>query len=113
MSQLRGLGSSTEVPIFIIGYPRSGSTLLERILDAHPSIAGLSEDSVMNGRMNTIRTRLGEAISSGQMVNLHKAILEEANLVSTSASSLICFMSGNPVTSSKMALHFLLSYLLG
>jgi len=78
---LGSLGSSTKVPIFIIGYPRSGSTLLERILDAHPSIAGLSEDSVMNGRLNTIRMRLAEAISSNDMSTLMAAIFEEADLV--------------------------------
>ena len=31
----------------VIGFPRSGTTLLERILDSHPSIAGLGEHSVM------------------------------------------------------------------
>jgi tetratricopeptide (TPR) repeat protein len=31
-----GMGSQTSVPIFIVGFVRSGSTLLERILDAHP-----------------------------------------------------------------------------
>ena len=30
-----------------MGFPRSGTTLLERILDAHPDIFGLGERSVM------------------------------------------------------------------
>jgi len=35
------LGS--QVPIFVVGMPRSGSTLVETILDAHPDVAGAGE----------------------------------------------------------------------
>jgi tetratricopeptide (TPR) repeat protein len=35
------LGS--RVPIFVVGMPRSGSTLVETILDAHPDVAGAGE----------------------------------------------------------------------
>ena len=34
---------SDERPVFIAGMPRSGTTLTERILDAHPSVAGIGE----------------------------------------------------------------------
>ena len=36
------VGSTSSTPVFIVGFPRSGSTLLERILDAHPQVAGKS-----------------------------------------------------------------------
>jgi tetratricopeptide (TPR) repeat protein len=31
------------IPIFLLGFPRSGTTLLEQILDAHPSLSTISE----------------------------------------------------------------------
>jgi tetratricopeptide (TPR) repeat protein len=38
-----GLGSSSEVPIFVVGLARSGTTLTEKILAAHPDGAGVGE----------------------------------------------------------------------
>lgn len=41
--QRRGWGSPEPDPIFIVGMPRSGSTLLEQILSSHPMIEGTEE----------------------------------------------------------------------
>ena len=60
-----GIGSQTRTPIFIIGFVRSGSTLLERILDAHPLIVGTGEDSVFNGRLDMIRNEIVTASMTG------------------------------------------------
>jgi len=51
-------GSDTIVPIFIIGFVRSGSTLLERVLDSHPLIVGTGENSVFNGRLPELRNEI-------------------------------------------------------
>lgn len=37
-------GSPSETPVFIAGFPRSGTTLIEQILHAHPDAAGIGED---------------------------------------------------------------------
>ena len=42
-----GLGLSTEAPIFIVGMPRSGSTLIEQILASHPQVASLGETAAL------------------------------------------------------------------
>jgi tetratricopeptide (TPR) repeat protein len=55
------IGSPTKTPIFIIGFVRSGSTLLERVLDAHPAIVGTGENSVFNGRLDDIRNKIVQA----------------------------------------------------
>jgi hypothetical protein len=39
----QGSGIPSRAPIFIVGMPRSGSTLLEQILSAHPNVHGLGE----------------------------------------------------------------------
>ncbi len=53
-----GAGDPSSRPIFIIGMPRSGSTLIEQILASHPAISGAGEvsafvdalDDVLNSR---------------------------------------------------------------
>jgi len=39
----RGLGSASGRPVFVVGMPRSGTTLAERVLASHPMIYGAGE----------------------------------------------------------------------
>lgn len=39
----RDMGSSSDVPVFVIGMPRSGTTLVEQIIARHPEAAGAGE----------------------------------------------------------------------
>jgi FkbM family methyltransferase len=41
--RVRGSGVDSEVPVFIVGMPRSGTTLVEQILAAHPQVHGAGE----------------------------------------------------------------------
>jgi len=43
LAKHQGGGNASSAPIFIVGMPRSGSTLLEQILSAHPEVHGLGE----------------------------------------------------------------------
>jgi tetratricopeptide (TPR) repeat protein len=43
MSALLGCGERSEVPVFILGMPRSGTTLVEQILASHPQVFGAGE----------------------------------------------------------------------
>jgi tetratricopeptide (TPR) repeat protein len=47
MEELRGCGDASERPIFIVGMPRSGSTLVEQLLAAHPAVSAAGEIGVL------------------------------------------------------------------
>jgi len=58
LDRFQAQGDPSPVPIFVLGMPRSGSTLIEQILASHPQIHGAGElvdfeaaaTSVLNGR---------------------------------------------------------------
>lgn len=43
IARLSGAGDPSEVPIFVLGMPRSGTTLIEQILASHPDVYGAGE----------------------------------------------------------------------
>src|SRR5262249_24312554 len=43
IEQKRSLGHASNVPIFIFGMPRSGTTLVEQVLSSHPQVFGAGE----------------------------------------------------------------------
>ena len=48
MRTRRGTGFASRVPVFIVGMPRSGSTLVEQILASHPDVHGAGEEPVFH-----------------------------------------------------------------
>ena len=54
LNKLKGTGCTSNTPIFILGMPRSGTTLTEQIIASHPSVFGAGELSdlshLLNGR---------------------------------------------------------------
>ncbi|MEO8458946.1 MAG: sulfotransferase [Dokdonella sp.] len=47
--------SKEESPIFVVGFPRSGTTMLETMLDAHPQLAGMDERSFLQDVVKSMR----------------------------------------------------------
>lgn len=43
IARLRGAGNSSQLPIFVLGMPRSGTTLCEQIIASHPDVYGAGE----------------------------------------------------------------------
>jgi tetratricopeptide (TPR) repeat protein len=42
-------------PVFVVGFPRSGTTLLEQMLDAHPGLQSMDENPFFNSLASTLR----------------------------------------------------------
>jgi tetratricopeptide (TPR) repeat protein len=65
---LRGPGHPSPVPVFVLGMPRSGSTLIEQILASHPQIHGAGELTALekmesSGLLNTGQQPYPESIA--------------------------------------------------
>ena len=46
-------------PVFLIGFPRSGTTLLDQILDSHPGLATVEEKPALETLIEGLKTRPG------------------------------------------------------
>src|SRR6202035_1986331 len=56
-----GGGDATRMPIFVIGMPRSGTTLVEQILASHPMVHGAGELQTFNDVVLEVRGLDGNA----------------------------------------------------
>jgi hypothetical protein len=55
LRRTRGLGDPSTVPIFVLGMPRSGTTLVEQILASHPDVHGAGELPWLNEMARNLR----------------------------------------------------------
>lgn len=46
-------------PIFLVGFPRSGTTLMEQILESHPNLTGSREEPLITRLLDSAATLLG------------------------------------------------------
>jgi tetratricopeptide (TPR) repeat protein len=51
--------NTTEQPVFIVGLPRSGTTLVEQIVASHPQITGAGEVTYLGDILNSFPERFG------------------------------------------------------
>jgi tetratricopeptide (TPR) repeat protein len=74
-------GAETNEPIFILGLPRTGSTLLERVLSSHSAVYAAGELNHLSGAMMEAIRKLGpmksrEEIVARSLVVDHRAVGE-------------------------------------
>jgi tetratricopeptide (TPR) repeat protein len=62
----RGVGSNSDIPVFVVGMPRSGTTLAEQIIAHHPEAAGAGElDRIWKiGRAMRYHDDVGKSIAA-------------------------------------------------
>lgn len=59
-----GWGSTSRAPIFVVGLPRSGSTLVEQILSSHTAVEGTTELTALPELARSLLDRPGEGGSA-------------------------------------------------
>ncbi len=78
-----GNGTTELSPIFLVGFPRSGTTLLDQMLDAHPALAVIEEKPLVEAAMQTM-ARLGAEVSvSSRLEQGREAYWNAARAIST------------------------------
>jgi hypothetical protein len=65
-----GIGNPSDRPIFIVGMPRSGTTLTEQILASHPRVAAGGELSEISQLVRRLAQRRGRPTPIGQTLQL-------------------------------------------
>ncbi|HEY3919045.1 MAG TPA: tetratricopeptide repeat protein [Stellaceae bacterium] len=68
ISRKAAVGDPTRLPIFIIGMPRSGTTLIEQILASHPDVYGAGELKTVNEIAGDIRGADGAVVPYPEFV---------------------------------------------
>lgn len=78
IQDLKDIGNPSEIPVFVIGMPRSGSTLIEQIISSHPDGAGAGElleidnidkSIVPRDTQNNYATELNKILSTENIQN--------------------------------------------
>jgi tetratricopeptide (TPR) repeat protein len=62
LARLGGSGDPSPTPIFIVGMPRSGSTLVEQILASHPAVHGAGELPILGSLAANVTDTQGRPI---------------------------------------------------
>jgi hypothetical protein len=90
------LGNPSELPIFIVGMPRSGTTLAEQILASHAEVYGAGELTFWEGAAAAVEpVGNGTAAEAGMMSRMATACLERLGAIGGGARRVVDKMPGN------------------
>jgi tetratricopeptide (TPR) repeat protein len=98
-------------PIFVVGFPRSGTTLLEQLLDAHPSLASFDEQPFVQRvaqrlykRADTIQAAL-RTLDAAERQRLRDGYFADVDTVLTGAAAGdVCPVDKNPLNLLRLPL---------
>ncbi len=93
-----GQGATSAMPIFVLGMPRSGTTLTEQVLASHPSIHGAGELANLQSIINQIGNY------PANVPNLSPATLKEFG--ERYISEITKLANGKPYVVDKMPINF-------
>jgi tetratricopeptide (TPR) repeat protein len=82
-------------PVFIVGMPRSGTTLAEQILASHPAVFGAGELPFWTDAMRAFRPSIAEGTRRGVAARLAREYLDTLQRLSADADRVIDKMPAN------------------
>ena len=85
ISASRGRADRPEAPIFIVGMPRSGSSLLEQILASHPALFGVGETDAFGAAVSAVARTGSSLLTSGLLSENRLRRLGSGYVTKTSA----------------------------
>ncbi len=98
IQRLEGAGHPSDRPVFIIGMPRSGTTLIEQILASHPVVHGAGELPLVGqlaGRLPGAGDGLAEALSPDRLSRLGAEYAGRLEALAPGAARVTDKMPGN------------------
>lgn len=115
IEQLSPLGITSQVPVFIVGMPRTGTTLVEQILSSHPEVHGageLPDISSIAGTLKRYATQKSEFpeciqhLPQNVFAGMGDAYLSRLRTFNKSASRIIDKMPANFIYLGLIAILF-------
>ena len=115
LSTARAGGNPSERPIFVVGMPRSGTTLTEQILASHPDIAGAGELGYFNHMAYELSRKSGhgdepasdaDGLDAGTLASCAEGYLEQLAGVSAETLRVVDKMPMNFMQLGLIALTF-------
>lgn len=92
LNALAGFGHTSEQPVFIVGMPRSGTTLVEQVLSSHPDVFGAGELLTLDRLEQSFSE---EPIDAAQIDELAKAYLSDVEPLALGAKRITDKMPDN------------------
>ena len=78
-ARVQGWGTDTELPVFIVGMPRTGSTLVEQILASHPRVFGAGEINEISQLVDKLAAEAKSEPYAGPLVTDSRSARDLAN----------------------------------
>jgi Flp pilus assembly protein TadD len=92
--RFNGQGDPSSVPVFVVGMPRSGSTLIEQILASHPQIHGAGELRALE-KMELPEPELVSALHAAGLERIGQAYLSRLPKVAAGKVRIVDKLLGN------------------
>jgi tetratricopeptide (TPR) repeat protein len=104
MARLSGAGDPSDMPVFIVGMPRSGTTLIEQILASHPRVHGAGELKLLAETLSAAASRreigpaypqMAQTLTPTSLATLGRAYVHELSSLAPGKARVTDKLPGN------------------